>query len=78
MTVRVWAETLPPTGEEPRPVTEPIDVPVRSDATELRPPLYLLEGLGLPAGQQLVLRAIDRDTGRDLGTVPLTLIVEWE
>ncbi len=78
VTVRVWAETLPPTGEEPRPVTEPIDVPVRSDATELRPPLYLLEGLGLPAGQQLVLRAIDRDTGRDLGTVPLTLIVEWE
>lgn len=78
VTVRLWVETIPSPGEEPREVTEPLDVPVRSDAAELRPPLYLLEGLGLPAGQQLLLRAIDRETGRDLGTVPLTLIVEWE
>lgn len=78
ITVRLWAETVPAPGEEARAVTEPVDVPVRSDAAELRPPLYLLEGLGLPPGQELLLRAIDRETGRELGTVPLTLIVEWE
>lgn len=77
-TVRLWVETIPSAGESPRKVTEPMDVPVRADAEELRPPIYLLEGLGLPAGQALVLRAIDRETGRELATIPLTLIVDWE
>ena len=76
--VRLWVEIPAEAGGEERRVTEPVDVPVRADAGELRPPLYLMEGLRLPAGQGLVLRAVDRDTGREFGTVPLTLAVEWE
>jgi len=78
VTVRLWVEIPGEPGAEGQRVTEPLDVPVRADAGELRPPLYLMEGLRLPAGQDLVLRAVDRDTGRELGTVPLTLAVDWE
>jgi hypothetical protein len=78
VTVRLWVEAPGGAGEEARLVTEPVDVPVRADAGELRPPLYLKEGLELVAGQELLLRAVDRDTGRELGTVALTLVVDWD
>jgi len=78
VTVRLWVEAPAGAGEEARRVTEPLEVPVRADAGELRPPLYLKEGLQLSAGQELLLRAVDRDTGRELGTVALTLVVDWD
>jgi len=78
MTVRLWVELPADPGAEARRVTEPIQVPVRADAGELRPPLYLPEGVQLSAGQKLLLRVVDEATGRDLGTVVLTLVVNWD
>jgi hypothetical protein len=78
VTVRLWVEVPGEVGGQRQLVTEPLDVPVRADAGELRPPLYLKEGLHLPAGQELLLRAVDRDTGRELGAVALRLIVDWD
>jgi hypothetical protein len=77
VTVRLWVETADE-GTAPRPASKEIEVEVRPDAGELRPALYLKEGLDLPAGQQLRLRAVDRETGRDLGTLDLTLLVDWD
>lgn len=76
LTVRLWVETAD--GGAPRPASRQIEVEVRPDAGELRPALYLREGLELPAGQKLRLRAVDRETGRDLGTLELTLLVDWD
>jgi hypothetical protein len=76
--VRLWVETPAESGLSRQQVTEPIDVPVHANASELRPPLYLKEGLHLSAGQKLLLRAVDQDTGRELATVALTLDVDWE
>jgi hypothetical protein len=59
-------------------VTEPIDILVRPDVEELRPAVYLQEGLGLAAGQELVLRVIVKETGEELSNVHLTLLVDWE
>ena len=42
------------------------------------PPMYLKEGLAIPAGQELVLRAVDDETGEELATVPLTLMIDWD
>lgn len=78
VTVRLWVEIATEAGGAGQRVTELLDVPVRADAQELRPPLYLTAGVRLPAGQRLVLRALDRDTGRELGAVFMTLTVEWE
>ena len=44
----------------------------------LKPPLYLAEDLGLQANQILRLRAVDAETGQDLGSKNLTLMVDWE
>ena len=75
VTVRVWVETA---DVAPRTVAGPIDVELRSDVEELKPPLYLQEGLDLKASQVLRLRARDAETGQDLGSRDLTLLVDWE
>lgn len=77
LTVRLWVETALG-GAEPRQVTEPIDVTVRPDTGELRWAVYLQEGLGLDAGQELLLRVIDKETGEELSSIRLTLLVDWE
>jgi len=76
--VRLWIETSEQDAERAVAVTEVIEVEVRADVEELRPPMYLKEGLGIPAGQELVLRAVDHETGEDFATVPLTLKIAWE
>lgn len=78
MTVQLWVEAVLKDAEGPAKVTEPVEVLLRPDADELRPPIYLKEGLRLRAGQSLRLRAIDRDNDRDLGSIDLTLLVDWE
>jgi hypothetical protein len=75
VTVRLWVET---TNTPPRIAAGPIDLLIRDDVQELKPPLYLAEGLGLEANQTLRLRAIDAETGQDLGSKPLTLMMDWE
>ncbi len=78
-TVQVWVEIAdgPASGHK---ITEPITVELHADSGELRRALYLQEDIGvaLSPGQQLRLRAIDRDTRRDIATIPLTLLVQWE
>jgi hypothetical protein len=76
--VRLWVETVPEGGGASTEATEPVEVEVRQDVEELRPAVYLKEGLGLAAGQALVLRADDSETGESLGAIPLTLLVDWE
>jgi hypothetical protein len=75
VTVRLWVET---TDTPPRIAAGPMDLLIRDDVQELKPPLYLAEGLGLEANHTLRLRAMDADTGQDLGSKPLTLMVDWE
>ena len=78
ITVRLWVETAPAAGVPTRRVTDPIEVELRPEVEELRPPVYLREGLGLRTGQGLLLRALDAENGQDLGSVPLTLLVNWD
>lgn len=72
--VRLWVET----ADAARTVAGPIELELRADVEELKPPLYLQEGLDLKAGQPLRLRARDAETGQDLGSKDLTLLVDWE
>lgn len=72
--LRLWVE--PVAGGDP--VTDPLEIEVRPDANELRPPLYLREGMGLQAGTELVLRAVEVDSGRDVASIPLRMAVDWE
>lgn len=51
---------------------------LRADTPELTRALYLREGVRLPAGSTIEVRARDRDTGQDLATVPVVLAVDWE
>jgi hypothetical protein len=76
--VRLSIETDASDGSAPRSIMGPFDVELRPDVEALRPPVYLPEGANLKAGQKLRLRAIERDTGRDLGSLGLTLGVDWE
>jgi hypothetical protein len=73
--VRVWVETA---DAQPQIVAGPIELELRADVEELKPPLYLQEGLNLRAGQPLRLRACNAETGQDLGVRDLTLLVDWE
>ena len=57
---------------------EPVKEELRLDTPEVTRPLYLAEGLALPAGTRLLLRAQDSETKEDLTSVPLTLAVDWE
>lgn len=72
--LRLWVE--PATGGEQ--VADPVELEVRPGAEELRPPLYLKEGAGLRVGAELVLRAIDVETGREVAAVPLRMAVDWD
>ena len=78
-TVEMWVEIAdgPASG---RKISDPINIEVRADSGALRPGLYLRDDIGvsLPVGQRLRLRAIDHDTRRDIATIPLTLLVQWE
>lgn len=76
--VRLIVEAVP-AGDEPLPtVAEPVEVELRLGVEELRPPVYLREGLDLRAGQELLLSAVDAETGEELARLPLTLLVDWE
>lgn len=79
VTVRVLVEVAdgPLAGET---VAGPIEVEVPPDAGKLRAVLFLREGLSAPLspGQALRLRAVDRETGREVAAQPLTLRVPWE
>jgi hypothetical protein len=57
---------------------EPVKEELRLDTPEVTRPLYLAEGLSLPAGTRLLLRARDSETKEDLASIPLTLAVDWE
>ena len=57
---------------------EPVKEELRLDTPEVTRPLYLAEGLSLPAGTRLLLRARNSETKEDLASVPLTLAVDWE
>lgn len=74
----LWVETSGEEGAEPRPATEKQPIELRPEVEELKPAVYLQEGLGLASGQKLLLRAVDAETGRDLGQVPLILVVDWD
>jgi hypothetical protein len=78
-TAQVWVEIADGLASG-RKITEPITVEVHADSGELRRALYLQEDIGTPLspGQRLNVRALDRDTGRDIATIPLTLLVQWE
>lgn len=77
--VQLWVEVADGSASG-RKITEPITVAVHAGSGELRSGLYLQEDIGvsLSPGQQLQLRAVDGDTGRDIATIPLTLLVQWE
>jgi hypothetical protein len=75
--VRLWVERAATPAAEGL-VTEPVEIEVRADAEELKPPLYLKEGSGVRAGTQLVLRAMDCENGRELAAVPLLMSVDWD
>ncbi|MGE5618443.1 MAG: PglZ domain-containing protein [Sphingomonadaceae bacterium] len=75
--LRLWVETAEE-GAGARRVADEQAIELRPDVEELKPAVYLLEGLALPAGQKLTLRAVDAESGRDLGSVPLTLMVDWD
>lgn len=74
----LWVETSGDEGAEPRLVTEKQSIELRPEVEELKPAVYLQEGLNLPSGQKLLLWAVDAETGRELGKVPLTLLVDWD
>jgi hypothetical protein len=75
--IRLWVERTAPPSEGGL-VTEPVEVEVRADAEELKPPLYLKEGSDIRTGTQLVLRAMDCANGRELAAVPLRMSVDWD
>ena len=78
ISLRLSVVTLPKPGQSPVEVAEPVFLELRPDVEELRPPIYLKEGLGLRAGQELVLQAVDDETGADKGKIYLTLRVDWD
>lgn len=73
--VRLWVERASAPGDA---VAEPVEVEVRADVEELKPPLYLKEGSKLRAGAEVVLRAIDLENGRELARIPLRMLVDWD
>jgi len=76
--VRVWVETVPPSGGVPTIAADALEQEVRADSGDQKPPLFIKEGLDLRAGQKLRLRAIDRDLGREIATLELTMLRDWE
>ncbi len=78
VTIQLWVETNAASEGGVRQVTAVQEVEVRQDADELRPAVYLQEGIELIAGQRLVLRAVDARTGRDMGRLDLEMLVNWD
>ena len=76
--VRVWVEMASPGRADAVAVTEPVEVEVRSDVDELKPPVYLKEGLSIAVGQELILRAVEPDTGKDIASLPLVMMIDWD
>lgn len=76
--VRLWIEKVWPAAEAAPVVTEPLEVEVRADVNELKPPVYLKEGLRIPAGQGLVFRAVDVETSQDIASLPLLMKIDWD
>jgi len=64
-------------GHKPLYAAGPVEIEVEPEH-EARPALYLKEGLALRTGQGLVLRAVDVNGERDLGTIALTLARDWD
>jgi PglZ domain len=76
--VRLWVEKSALSEDEVVAVTEPVEIEVRWDVDELKPPVYLKEGLRIPAGQKLVLRAVDLGSGEDIAALPLAMRIDWD
>jgi hypothetical protein len=72
--VQVWVE-VSDSGER---VTETETYTLGKEYPQHMVGLFLPEGVGLSSGTQLVLRAVERDTQRELDRVPLTLAIDWE
>ena len=72
--VRLWVETT----EDHRTVAGPVEFEMQAGAEQVRPALYLDEGSKLTAGQSLRLRACNTETGQDLGSEDLVLVVNWD
>jgi hypothetical protein len=73
--VRLWVERMSVPED---PVAEPVEVEVRADVNEIKPPLYLKEGSRIRAGTDLVLRVVDVENGREVATIPLRMLVDWD
>ncbi|MCL4534921.1 MAG: PglZ domain-containing protein [Chloroflexi bacterium] len=78
ISLRLTVATLAAPGQSSVEVAEPVTLELKPDVEELRPPIYLKEGLGLRAGQELMLQAVDDETGADKGKIFLTLRVDWD
>jgi hypothetical protein len=76
ITVRIWVTSGSPSDQKV--AAEPIELEVRPDIEVIRPALYLKEELGLRAGSELTLHAIDNETEEQLAIVRLTLKVDWD
>jgi PglZ domain len=74
--VRLWVEREKGPADDM--VAEPVDIEVRADVEELKPPLYLKEGSRIAAGTALTLRAIDLENGRDLASISLRMRIDWD
>jgi PglZ domain len=74
--VRLWVEREAESAGDT--VAEPVDIEVRADVEELKPPLYLKEGAHIEAGTALTLRAIDLENGRDLASISLRMGIDWD
>jgi hypothetical protein len=78
-------ETAPEGDAPPRAVCERVDVLLPPDGGERKQALFFADaaalarqGVRLHAGQTLWLRAEDVESGRDLGRLALTLLVDWD
>ena len=60
------------------PVVDPVELELRADTPELRAAVYLTEGHRLAAGTELVLEAVDAESGISYANLPLTLVVDWD
>ena len=74
--IRIGLEILT-TDADPRRVSEPTTIELRHDSPELGTAVYLLPDVKLPAGSVLNLRGYDAETGEELLTEELRLLMDW-
>jgi hypothetical protein len=74
--IRLWLERADSEGGVV--VAEPVELEVRAEVGELKPPVYLKEGVRISAGTGLLLRVIDTDDGREIAALPIRMTVDWE